>query len=144
MHRGFLKPIEISLKTYKTEQKEEDNKLKPNSLPSGLKIVIKESITQNKYELANVKEIDWQRDNKLKRSGDTFQVMRMQNKNNILSLMKKEKGIELAICVCMYSQDSKMLKSTLAGIEENIANMVAQSNLISSDQIGVFVLMDGI
>ena len=40
-----------------------------------------------------------------------------------------------------------MLKSTLAGIEENIANIVSKESLrhkITSDKIGVFILMDGI
>lgn len=36
-----------------------------------------------------------------------------------------------------------MLKSTLAGVAENISNLVTREN-ISSDKIGVFVLMDGI
>ena len=36
-----------------------------------------------------------------------------------------------------------MLKSTLAGIKENISNIVSKEN-ISSDKIGVFVMMDGI
>ncbi len=36
-----------------------------------------------------------------------------------------------------------MLKSTLAGIKENISNIVSREN-ISSDKIGVFVMMDGI
>lgn len=57
--------------------------------------------------------------------------------------MKEKNGIELAICVCMYSEDKKMLKSTLAGVAENISNLVTREN-ISSDKIGVFVLMDGI
>ena len=61
----------------------------------------------------------------------------------MLSLMKKAEGIELAICVCMYSEDKKMLKSTIAGISENIANIVAYEN-INPDKIGVFVMMDGI
>ncbi|MCB0371088.1 MAG: hypothetical protein KDD45_17130 [Bdellovibrionales bacterium] len=58
-------------------------------------------------------------------------------------MMKKEKGIKLAICVCMYSETKQMLKSTLAGIAENIAHMVAYEG-ISPDDIGVFVMMDGI
>ena len=57
--------------------------------------------------------------------------------------MKKAEGIELAICVCMYSEDKKMLKSTIAGISENIANIVAYEG-IDPDKIGVFVMMDGI
>lgn len=39
--------------------------------------------------------------------------------------MKKAGGIKLAICICMYSEDKKMLKSTLAGVAENVANLVA-------------------
>jgi hypothetical protein len=34
----------------------------------------------------------------------------------MLALMKSKEGLELAICVCMYSEDKKMLKSTLAGV----------------------------
>lgn len=40
--------------------------------------------------------------------------------------MKEEAGIELAICICMYSEDKKMLKSTLAGVAENISNIVSR------------------
>ncbi len=40
-HRGFLKPIEIQLKTYKTEIGVKGSKLKPTSLPAGLKIAVK-------------------------------------------------------------------------------------------------------
>lgn len=36
-----------------------------------------------------------------------------------------------------------MLKSTLAGVAENIANLVAYEK-ISPDEIGVFVMMDGL
>ena len=61
----------------------------------------------------------------------------------MLSLMKKTEGIELAICICMYSEDKKMLKSTIAGVSENIANLVAFEGL-NPDKIGVFIMMDGI
>jgi hypothetical protein len=57
--------------------------------------------------------------------------------------MKTTHGIELAICVCMYSEDKKMLKGTLAGIGENIANLAVKSG-VDPDRIGVFVIMDGI
>ena len=43
----------------------------------------------------------------------------------------------------MYSEDKKMLKSTLAGVAENVANLVAYEGL-DPDDIGVFVMMDGI
>ena len=65
----------------------------------------------------------------------------------MLSLMKRNKDsrnkFQLAICVCMYSETKPMLKSTLAGIADNIANMVAYEG-IDPDDIGVFVMMDGI
>lgn len=43
----------------------------------------------------------------------------------------------------MYSEDKKMLKGTLAGIGENIANLALRC-AIDPDRIGVFVIMDGI
>jgi hypothetical protein len=43
----------------------------------------------------------------------------------------------------MYSEDKKMLKSTLTGISENIANLVYNEG-IDPDKIGVFVIMDGV
>ena len=57
--------------------------------------------------------------------------------------MKTDDGLELAICVCMYSENKKMLKTTIAGIKDNISKIVLEGN-ISSDKIGVFVIMDGI
>ena len=70
----------------------------------------------------------------------------------MLSLFKRneekvKKGLEnpfkLAICVCMYSETKQMLKSTLAGISQNIANLVAYEHF-DPDDIAVFVMMDGI
>ena len=61
----------------------------------------------------------------------------------MLALMKRKKGIQLLICVCMYSQTKQMLKNTLAGISENIANIVAYEE-VDPDDIGVVVIMDGI
>lgn len=69
--------------------------------------------------------------------------LELSSQNNMLSLMKQKEGIELAICICMYSEDKKMLKRTLAGVEENIANLVALEHL-NPDKIGVFLMMDGI
>jgi hypothetical protein len=124
----------VQLKTYKTEQHEKESRLKPASLPAGLKIAFKESIYNNKYDLQNVVPIQ---------EGAQLSQLKDLSQDNILTLMKDRDGIELAICVCMYSEDKKMLKSTLAGVAENISNLVARGN-ISSDKIGVFVLMDGI
>lgn len=58
MHRGFLKPIEIALKTSKTENESNDKKPTVASLPAGLKIAVKNSISENKYSLCNVKAIE--------------------------------------------------------------------------------------
>lgn len=63
--------------------------------------------------------------------------------DNLLSLIKTKEGIELAICVCMYSEDKKMLKSTISGIAENVAQLALHC-AVDPDRIGVFVLMDGI
>ncbi len=75
--------------------------------------------------------------------GQSFDTLQTLNQDNMLSLMKTREGIELAICICMYSEEKKMLKSTLAGVAENIANLVALEGL-DPDKIGVFVIMDGI
>ena len=74
---------------------------------------------------------------------NTYDDIKTNSCDNMLALMKQAEGIELAICICMYSEDKKMLKSTLAGVAENIANLVAYESL-NPDQIGVFVMMDGI
>jgi hypothetical protein len=50
--------------------------------------------------------------------------------------------MKVAICVCMYSEDKFMLKRTLSGISQNILNF--HKNGISSHEIGIFVIMDGI
>ena len=70
----------------------------------------------NKFDLHAVQEI---------KSRPSYSEMKTNFQDNILTLMKSKEGIELAICVCMYSEDKKMLKSTLAGIKENISNIVA-------------------
>lgn len=57
VHRGFLKPIEIALKTYKTEIMEDNPSLKPGSLPAGLKIAMKTSPTEEKRFLKDVMEM---------------------------------------------------------------------------------------
>jgi hypothetical protein len=103
-------------------------------LPSGLKIVNKLGFLDNRYELLNLEQIEVQK---------SFMDLRDCCQDNMLTLMKSEEGIELAICVCMYNEDKIMLKSTLAGVTENISNLVSREK-ISSDKIGVFFLMDGI
>lgn len=53
IHRAFLKPFEIALKSPKT-QAGSRQKHNAASLPLGLKIAAKESINSNKYDLVNV------------------------------------------------------------------------------------------
>ena len=66
----------------------------------------------------------------------------------MISLLKREEteegkpGLKLAICICMYSEDKAMLKKTLAGVQENIAAFEKKG--VSSHEIAVFVIMDGI
>ncbi len=48
----------------------------------------------------------------------------------------------MAICVCVYSEDAKMLKQTLAGIKENVIDLVKSG--VRQDAIGVFIFFDGI
>ena len=134
-HRGFLKPIEIALKTYKSELLEEgETKLKPGSLPAGLKIAVKPTLDSDVHFLTDVEEI---------KDNPPYNVIKENSQDNMLALMKCKEGLELAICICMYSEDKKMLKNTLAGVSENIANIVALEGM-DPDKIGVFVIMDGI
>ena len=108
VHRGFLKPIEIALKTYKSEVLEgEETKLKPGSLPAGLKIAVKPTLDSDVHFLTDVEEI---------KNNPPYNVIKENNQDNMLALMKCKEGIELAICICMYSEDKKMLKNTLAGV----------------------------
>lgn len=65
--------------------------------------------------------------------------------DNLLSLLKpgaSSSGFQVAICVCMYSEDKSMLKRTLRGVFQNVKIMIDKG--YPSHQIGVFVIMDGI
>lgn len=106
----------------------------PNSLPSGLRIAVKNSICDNRYALKDIVTLE---------EHTSYESLKENNQDNILSLMKTKEGLELAICVCMYSEDKKMLRNTLAGISENISNLIVHEG-VEPDKIGVFVIMDGI
>lgn len=106
----------------------------PNSLPSGLRIAVKNSICDNRFALKDIIILE---------EHTSYESLKENNQDNILSLMKTKEGLELAICVCMYSEDKKMLRSTLAGISENISNLIVHEG-VEPDKIGVFVIMDGI
>lgn len=68
--------------------------------------------------------------------------IREKHQDNYLSLLKKPKGTELAICVCMYSEDKPMLKRTLEGIADNIDLLIEKGT--SPDDIYVAIIIDGI
>ena len=120
---------------------DEDSNLKPESLAGGLKIAVSVSAESQRRVLQNVQELG-------EGQGEcSFDDLRENSQDNLLSLMKRgrdaQQKFQLAICVCMYSETKQMLKSTLAGVAENIANLVAYEGL-DPDDIGVFVMMDGI
>ena len=135
-HKAFLKPIEIQLKTWKTE-KDPSNK---GSLPYGILQIIKSDIGKNKFESDTIKSFG-SLDEKQKKD---YKFLCENNYDNLLSLIKEDDrpSLRVAICVCMYSQDKTQLKKTFNGIANNIATFV--KNGIPSDEIGVFFIMDGI
>ena len=56
-------------------------------------------------------------------------------------MIGKENKFLVAICICMYSEDKKMLKETILGVKKNIAELLKKG--YNSDSIGVFVIIDG-
>ena len=136
-HKAFLRPQEIALKTWRTEN---DTSKPHDALPYGLKQVIKSDISQDKFVLKDFESFDAlgpdQRD---------IQYINENNYDNLVSLLKpksNEQKIQLCICICMYSEDKSMLRKTLAGVSNNIATFV--QNGISADDIAVVIIMDGI
>jgi hypothetical protein len=125
----FMKPVELALKTHKT-----DPTVPADILPQGMLIAVKEtSVTDNKYKLSPLTEVNPQ---------NSLEELRKQHQDNYISLLKKPEGLELAICICMYSEDKKMLKRTLMGIADNIDKLVDSG--ISPDDIFVCIVIDGI
>jgi hypothetical protein len=76
IHRGFLRPLEIALKTRSSEpnhplssriapehqhflpEEETQGHLAPNSLPCGLRIAVKQSICDNRFTLKDVTALE--------------------------------------------------------------------------------------
>lgn len=108
-HKAFLKPLEVALKTWRTEE----DKDKQGSLPYGLKLVCKKDMNLNQYILEDIKPIGVRANSSL-----DYRTLEEQNQNNMISLLKpvEGSGIKVAICVCMYSEDRAMLKKTLTGV----------------------------
>lgn len=71
-------------------------------MAAGLKIAVKQKITNNKYDLQDIIPIQ-------NIATTSFEEIQANNQDNILTLMKqittdsRVEGLELAICVCMYS-----------------------------------------
>jgi hypothetical protein len=58
-------------------------------------------------------------------------------------VQSRDSPINLAICICMYSEDKKMLKDTISGVRKNILNLLQEEGM-DPDSIAVFVIIDGI
>lgn len=126
---GFMKPVELALRDHKN-----DKEVPSDSLPQGMLYAHKEEgFTANKYSLHPVEEVDKEA---------TLEEMRARHQDNYISLMKRKEGTELAICVCMYSEDKPMLKRTLEGIADNIDLLIEKGT--SPDDIYVAIIIDGI
>lgn len=103
--------MEFALRTNKT-----DPTVPPNVLPQGMMVAVKEhSIEDNKYSLTRLEAVD---------PNLTLHELRKKQQDNYVSLLKRPEGVELAICVCMYSEDKPMLKRTLRGIADNIHELI--------------------
>lgn len=95
----------------------------------------------NCYELQDFKGIE---------PADCLKDLEDNSKDNLISYLKSRpnedskggKGLELAICVCMYSESKQMLKDSIKGIEDNIIRLITSG--VDPDSIAVFVVMDGI
>jgi len=124
-----MKPVELALRTHKN-----DKEVPNDSLPQGLLYAHKEEgFSANKYTLHPVQEVN---------KDASLHEIRENHQDNYISLLKKPKGTELAICVCMYSEDKPMLKRTLEGIADNIDLLIEKGT--SPDEIYVAIIIDGI
>lgn len=73
---GFMKPIEVALRTHKN-----DKEVHPDSLPKGLMIAAKSTINDNKYTLRRVPNITPQT--------ASLEQLRANHMDNYISLLKK-------------------------------------------------------
>ncbi len=99
-------------------------------------MVLKTDISKNKFEAIDIPIFSHEE------APQSYGEMQAKNVDNIFTMVKSLNNFKVGICVCMYSEDKSALESTLVGIGENIDRFVR--NGVSSDQIGVFVIIDGI
>jgi hypothetical protein len=85
LHRGFLKPIEVALKTYQTERLNEEypTKMTVGSLPAGLKIAVRTTVGGEKRILKDIEPI---------LDEDDYENIKVGSKDNGLALMKRKQG----------------------------------------------------
>lgn len=150
VHKVFLKPIELVLKTNRFDDKisskdktnRVDDKISSKDLPQGIMQALKiNGIADNTYEACPFPALN---------PKNTLEQTCEDNGDNLISFLKAKPGsrleapnaLELAICVCMYSEDRLMLKDSIKGIEDNVARLISSG--VNPDSIAVFVIMDGI
>lgn len=73
---GFMRPIEVALRTHKN-----DKQVPADSLPKGLMIACKNSINDNKYSVARIHPIDEEQ--------RSLEDLRAKHMDNYISLLKK-------------------------------------------------------
>ena len=108
-----------------------------NSLPYGLKQSVKLDIFDNKGKLVEFEPLQLH-------EPTHFSKVIEHNDDNMICLLKgvNNNRLKLLVCICMYNEDKPMLRRTLAGVKDNIAELVKSG--IPSHSIGVCVVMDGI
>lgn len=98
---GFMKPIELALRTHKN-----DSSIPQDSLPKGLMIACKNSINDNKYSLTSIQPI--QEEHK------SLEDLKAKHMDNYISLLKKpeEKKDEAeAERMSIYRQTERLSRS---------------------------------
>lgn len=100
---GFMKPVELALRTHKHEAS-----IPQDSLPKGLMIARKQSINDNKYSLTSIEPI--QEEHK------SLEELKEKHLDNYISLLKKteEKDEVEAERMSIYRQTERMSRSSRA------------------------------
>lgn len=152
---AFMKPFEVTLRTNRN-----DKAVAPDALPEGLQLVLKDNgINDNKYRLQPFHTVPPE--------AATLDHLRRDHLDNYISLLKKPQppeaplldevrisqanqeqkeaphvGCEFGICVSMAGEDRRVLKKTLAGVAQNVDEMIRSG--VSPDDIFVVVMVDGV
>lgn len=152
---AFMKPFEVALRTNRN-----DKAVPPDALPEGLMLVLKDNgINDNKHRLQPFQTVPPE--------VTTLDHLRREHLDNYISLLKKPKppqpplvdevrmsqadqqqseaphvGCEFGICVSMAGEDRRVLKKTLAGVAQNVDEMIRSG--VSPDDIFVVVMVDGV